>query len=185
MNILLTLFLIFLNLFITGLPRAVLAAFGNVQINALVPGCGDGIIQTGEECDSSNLNGASCISQGFSGGTLSCSASCSFNTSACNFAPPSSSGGGGGGRRILTSTPIPTLPNLGVIDSAQAKLIDIQRDGVINILDFNAMMVNWGSTANLASAGSVFNIADMNHDGVVDILDFNILMVYWGITYQL
>ena len=36
-----------------------------------------------EDCDGTDLNGETCQSQGFSGGTLSCSASCTFDTSAC------------------------------------------------------------------------------------------------------
>lgn len=47
--------------------------------------CGDGIIQAGESCDGSNLNGSNCSLQGFTGGTLSCNSDClSFNTSSCN-----------------------------------------------------------------------------------------------------
>lgn len=57
--------------------------------------CGDDIIQTpngagvNEQCDGSNLNNATCstISQGFTGGTLSCSGSCQFVTSACTTTP--------------------------------------------------------------------------------------------------
>ncbi len=98
-------------------------------------------------------------------------------------------GGGGGGAPIstVTQTPAvtPTTPVQESAESAQAKLIDIQKDGAINILDFNAMMVNWGLTQNLAVIGNLFNSADMNSDGVVDIFDFNTLMVYWDITYQL
>lgn len=45
--------------------------------------CGDGVVQPGEQCDGSNLAGGSCISLGFVGGTLSCDASCRFNTTAC------------------------------------------------------------------------------------------------------
>jgi len=47
------------------------------------PVCGNGIIETGEDCDSGNLGGATCSSLGFSGGTLSCSSSCTYDTSAC------------------------------------------------------------------------------------------------------
>ena len=68
-----------------------------VIITGTVPGCGDGVIQSGEECDGSNLNGKSCSTQGFSGGTLSCNSNCTFNTSQCTTAPPPSGGGGGGG----------------------------------------------------------------------------------------
>ena len=50
------------------------------------PTCGNGVIDTGEVCDSSNLNGATCssVNPNFTGGTLSCSLTCSsYNTSLC------------------------------------------------------------------------------------------------------
>ena len=50
---------------------------------ASTPVCGNGVVETGESCDGTNLNGASCTSQGFGGGTLSCNSSCGFDTSAC------------------------------------------------------------------------------------------------------
>lgn len=46
-------------------------------------GCGNGFIEAGEQCDANNLNGASCVSQGFPYGTLACTASCTFDTSGC------------------------------------------------------------------------------------------------------
>lgn len=52
------------------------------------PTCGNGIVETGEQCDGTNLGGVSCTTQGFLAGTLSCSATCQFNTSVCvNIAP--------------------------------------------------------------------------------------------------
>ena len=62
-------------------------------MTALVPGCGNEILESGEECDGSNLSGASCTTKGFTGGTLTCTQSCLYNTTACTN---SSSGGGGG-----------------------------------------------------------------------------------------
>ncbi len=70
---------------------------GSVVIDALVPGCGNAVIEGGEECDTGNLTGASCFSKGYNGGVLTCTASCLFNTSACVYTPPVVSGGGGGG----------------------------------------------------------------------------------------
>lgn len=66
---------------------------GTVIIDARVPGCGDSVIDVGEDCDTADLAGETCTSQGFTTGALSCTASCTFNTSACSI----SSGGGGGG----------------------------------------------------------------------------------------
>jgi len=45
--------------------------------------CGNGQIDSGEQCDGSNLNGQTCTSLGFAGGTLSCYSNCTFNTSSC------------------------------------------------------------------------------------------------------
>ncbi len=40
-------------------------------------------VQPGEECDADDLGGATCASQGFSGGTLACTADCTLDTSGC------------------------------------------------------------------------------------------------------
>lgn len=45
--------------------------------------CGDGIRQTGEACDGSDLAGETCATRGFAGGTLGCQVRCSFDTSSC------------------------------------------------------------------------------------------------------
>lgn len=111
--------------------------------------------------------------------------------------PPSSGGGGGGGSSGGGSTPTPELTSAGAIcDTSQtfAQLLagtpigyapcrtDPFPDRVIDVLDFNVLMVNWSR-----SVGSVTDkrcvdklLADINCDGAVDILDFNLLMVYWG-----
>jgi hypothetical protein len=46
--------------------------------------CGDGVINTGEECDGNQLGGADCTDEGFASGTLACNVDCSFNTDACS-----------------------------------------------------------------------------------------------------
>jgi hypothetical protein len=52
-------------------------------------GCGDGNLGAGEDCEGSDLGGATCtsIGQGFVGGDLACSGTCAFDTSGCE-APP-------------------------------------------------------------------------------------------------
>jgi hypothetical protein len=49
--------------------------------------CGNGVVDPDEDCDGSNLDSQTCISQGWDGGALSCS-SCSFNTSSCFYCTP-------------------------------------------------------------------------------------------------
>ncbi|OHB23598.1 MAG: hypothetical protein A3I22_03050 [Parcubacteria group bacterium RIFCSPLOWO2_02_FULL_40_12] len=51
------------------------------------PSCGNGTINSGEQCDGSNLGGQTCALQGFTGGTLSCNSNCTFNTSSCTSDP--------------------------------------------------------------------------------------------------
>jgi len=47
------------------------------------PVCGDGSVGAGEQCDVGNLNGKTCKTQGFAGGTLACGTGCRFDTSGC------------------------------------------------------------------------------------------------------
>ena len=48
------------------------------------PVCGNNLRETPEVCDGSDLAGQTCVSQGFTGGTLSCNGTCTaFVTSAC------------------------------------------------------------------------------------------------------
>jgi hypothetical protein len=51
--------------------------------------CGNKIIETGESCDGTVLGGKTCLTQGFTGGTLACSSACQFNTSSCTSAATS------------------------------------------------------------------------------------------------
>ncbi|MHB1162973.1 MAG: chitobiase/beta-hexosaminidase C-terminal domain-containing protein [Minisyncoccota bacterium] len=106
------------------------------------------------------------------GSTASPIASFSYTISTATTPAPSSggnsggnsggSGGGGGGGSITTTTTTNTGSSL---------IGDINGDGAVDILDFNALLVQWGqSGANLA--------ADLNHDNIVDILDFNILIIH-------
>lgn len=59
--------------------------------------CGNNLNDVGEACDltaPSPLNGQTCISQGFTGGNLSCSSGCLFVTSACTSPPVATCGNG-------------------------------------------------------------------------------------------
>ncbi|MCD6522188.1 MAG: DUF2341 domain-containing protein [Candidatus Diapherotrites archaeon] len=61
--------------------------------------CGNGILEPGEECDGSNFGGKTCSSYGYSGGSLTCTSSCTISIDGCSSGGDdgSSSGGGGGG----------------------------------------------------------------------------------------
>jgi len=49
------------------------------------PFCGNGVQETGEDCDAGNLGGNTCQSIGFDGGSLSCNTDCTFNDTACTL----------------------------------------------------------------------------------------------------
>jgi cysteine-rich repeat protein len=56
--------------------------------------CGNNIREGTEACDGVALGGETCISQGFTGGTLKCKADCTFDTSSCTAAPITQCGNG-------------------------------------------------------------------------------------------
>jgi cysteine-rich repeat protein len=59
--------------------------FGDPKIipDAAQPVCGNGITEAGETCDGPDLAGATCESLGHAGGTLVCSAQCTYDTTEC------------------------------------------------------------------------------------------------------
>ena len=76
-------------------------------------------------------------------------------------------GGGGGGGSTTTITTTTTTSTL----SVEAKKVDANNDNKIDVLDFNTLIVNWGTTGG----------ADFNQDGTVDVFDFNLLMINWSV----
>jgi len=56
--------------------------------------CGDGTIDAGEDCESSDLGGATCTSLGFASGTLACAPGCTFDLGGCVPNPPETCGNG-------------------------------------------------------------------------------------------
>jgi hypothetical protein len=57
-------------------------------------GCGNDLVEPGEQCDGSNLQGFDCSSLGLGGGTLNCDpVTCTFDTSMCMATSGGSTGG--------------------------------------------------------------------------------------------
>lgn len=65
--------------------------------------CGDNILDPGEDCDTNNLGGETCQTQGFDAGVLACAFDCSFDTSMCMD--------GGGGDDCNTDNDCPIFWN--------------------------------------------------------------------------
>jgi len=59
-------------------------AFDTSSCEGTGPVCGNGVIEGTEVCDGVNLDGQTCLTQGFVGGTLQCATTClAYNTAAC------------------------------------------------------------------------------------------------------
>ena len=84
-------FLLLILLIISGLFFTNYFIFATVtQIHIEITRCGNGIREGDEQCDGDDLGGQTCSGLGYYGGTLSCKADCTFDTSGCT------AGGGGG-----------------------------------------------------------------------------------------
>jgi len=79
---------------------------------------------------------------------------------------PASGGGGGGGGG--GGTPIVTTQN------NTSSSFDFDGNGIIDIFDFNILIVNWGKTSGATRAQG-----DTDGDGDVDIFDFNWVITNW------
>ena len=77
------------------------SAYASSQEASTSSGCGNGVIEAGEECEGIDLGGQTCQGLGFSSGVLNCGADCLFDTSSCI------SGGGG----FVPPTPPQVIPD--------------------------------------------------------------------------
>jgi hypothetical protein len=107
-------------------PFFVSATSYSVDIYAAVEGCGDEIIQGGEQCDGTNLGGATCESLGFDAGAVQCSTACTFITASCILNPPSS----GGGTKVQQTEQLPSNTNIVVFGEAvPLSTVSLLKDG--------------------------------------------------------
>ena len=47
--------------------------------------CGNGVAESGEDCDMGDLAGGTCVTENFDAGTLTCTGGCVYNTGGCTF----------------------------------------------------------------------------------------------------
>jgi hypothetical protein len=160
-------FFLFAFLVLLSLGPFVASAI-TVEITATVPGCGDGVIETGEQCDGSNLGGSSCSSLGFTSGSLSCSSACTFNTSQCTSG---GGGGGGGGGAIASLVRALFVPRISI-----SNRVDLNGDGRINIADLSILLYYYNTQDTNEDAKKL----DFDGDGKITIKDISILFYYWN-----
>jgi hypothetical protein len=68
------------------------------------PVCGNGVVETGEQCDGADLSGQTCVGLGQGPGTLRCLQNCTFDLSLCESPGSSISDGGTADDGGATST---------------------------------------------------------------------------------
>lgn len=146
----------------TAVQDVVLTATGSTEIrytiDAAAPTCSTGTVFSGHvDVDSSlTIRAIGCYN-----GTASQVGTFAYGINIPAPPAPGGGGGGGGGGGPLP----PSTPATGNGD--------LNNDGAVNLTDFNALVVAWGTTGPSLTA-------DLNHDGVVDLLDFNLLIVNWN-----
>ena len=141
--------------------------------------CGNGVIDQGEECDGSNLAGQTCLSCGYTGGTLSCNSNCAINTSACTSG---GGGGGGGGGGII---PSPT----GIILSGRAypgMKVTVLKDAQIAASTRADPAANFRIMVSGLSAGSyIFGVYSEDSQGIKSSLLTFPAAVTSGVTIEI
>ena len=128
------------------------------QCFATLSSCGDGTVAPStEECDGETLNGASCTSLGFSGGTLSCTPTCTFDTRTCT-----------GGQKLYVTNVLDNT--VSVIDTAT---YEITKTIKVGSAPRSVAISPDGATAYVANTGddtlSIINVADDTVDATVKV----------------
>jgi len=125
--------IIFIFLFFLIAGKVIADTNPNFQIQ-IVTFCGNNYKEAEERCDGTDLNGSTCLTHGFNGGVLSCTSSCTFDTSACFMRY--------GKRTIIDSTYVP--PSTYMIFEGKAypnSLVTLLKDAQIattTVADANA-----------------------------------------------
>ena len=134
--------------------------------------CGNGGIDSGEECDGSDLDGGSCVSRGYSSGTLSCNSNCTFNVSSCSSSSQQQQqqGGGGGGGGIV----IPPSGTGSVVFSGRAyplSTVTLLKDAQVAVSTIAGPDSNFKISLSGLSAGSyIFSLYSQDKNGLRSVL---------------
>jgi hypothetical protein len=104
----------------------------HVTARVISPLCGNGVIDSGEQCDGTNLNNQTCAAFGYTSGNVSCNSDCTLNTSGCFTPPPPGGGGGGGGGGVPSSVTQVTFRGVAYPGSPVILLRDGQQIARVN-----------------------------------------------------
>lgn len=162
--------------------------------------CGDTIVESPEDCEGSDLNGASCASLNYGGGTLSCDIACTFDTTNCILITPTPT---------LTMTPTPQsntqpttslspLPTTALVQRVTPttaprpqlpfalRFFDLHKNGTIQTSDIALIVKIWvdewkrslGDNLGEKLENAQSQNCDTNEDTICNLIDFSVLLFY-------
>src|SRR4030042_4371548 len=153
----------------------------SVNVSADVQGlCGNGVINSGEQCDGSDLGDQTCVSRGYYGGTLSCQPNCTFNTSQCTSAP---SGGGGGGGYIAPPLVTAVVFSGRAYPKSAVTLLKDAQVAAITIVDADANFQI--SISGLSGGNYIFSVYSEDNQGIRSSLQTFSVSVTPGVTINI
>jgi hypothetical protein len=121
-----------------------------LTVEVIGPVCGNGIAESGEQCDGSDLGGQTC--EGL-GGTLSCKADCTFNTSGCTTEEEEAPSVGG-----VAPAPIATIVILEGWAYPKSKVTALKDGQVVKTVYANSKAEFWVEISNLTSGTYTFGV---------------------------
>lgn len=156
--------IIFLGAGVFALHSLTDAQNATVNTTVQITVCGNGEQEAGEQCDGSDLGGATCSNQGFSGGSISCNSGCEVDTSSCT-----SGGTGGGGfsaRRDMQKETIPrTVATFSGKTEAGSTVVLLKDARVVTTAIADASGNFHVETAGLSAGTYVFSLYARNQAG--------------------
>ncbi len=144
----------------------------HIEATVAISVCGNGVIESGEQCEGDNLAGATCTSRGYINGALSCDVACDWDTSGCAPASPRASS-----LPVVRRGPVLRLPLIPV----SVQYFDTDNNGTIELPELYGVVAAWVEfwrQDTQTAAGS--SQCDVNRDSVCDIQDLSILLSYVG-----
>lgn len=141
-------------------PGIVLAETSdNVNATVKIGVCGNGIVESPEECEGVNLNSQTCVGLGYASGSLSCDSACTFVVTACAPKPtPSPSPAASSATTVTaaTTTAAAITPLATVIEAIKKifsplvpilpqkiKSFDTDKDGSLSFEELKVSVREW------------------------------------------